>query len=75
MSDSASSNASPDPAQRPSPPPLFSERTALILLLAAAVGTTAGVLTYFAQGNSPAAMLAGLAAGGVAIGFFHRFLG
>jgi len=75
----AHSTPNPTPEPTPAPksdltpePPLFTERTALIVLLGSATGSSAGVLTYFAQGNIPAAILAGFAATGVAIGFFQK---
>lgn len=57
-----------------SSPALFSTRTALILLLAAASGATAGVLTFLAGNNVATAVLTGLASAAAASAYFHAHL-
>jgi hypothetical protein len=59
-------------AKKPFPPPLVSIRTAVILLLGFVCGVTIGVLTYFAGGNTAAAILAGLTSTGGAIVFLNK---
>lgn len=56
-------------------PPLLSTRTALVLLLGLMCGTGAGTLTYLAGNNVAAAVLAGLAASGASVAFFHAHVG
>ncbi|MFI9817954.1 hypothetical protein [Saccharothrix variisporea] len=56
-------------------PPLVSTRTAVVLVLGLLCGTAAGVLTYLAGDNTAAAVLAGLAASGAAVAFFHAHVG
>ncbi|NUT47981.1 MAG: hypothetical protein HOV94_11825 [Saccharothrix sp.] len=60
---------------RTSPPPLLTTRTALVLLLGLVCGAGAGVLAYLAGNNVAAAVLAGLAASGVSVAFFHAHVG
>ena len=60
---------------KPSSPPLLSVRTALILLLGVLCGATVTTLTTLAERNLTTAMLAGLAATGGAIAFFHKVIG
>jgi hypothetical protein len=60
---------------KPSPPPLLSVRTALILLLGVLCGTAVTALTALAEHNLTGAVLAGLAAAGGAIVFFHKVIG
>ncbi len=52
--------------------PLFSLRTAVIMLAAVGCGVVVAGLTYVAYGNMAAALLAGVAATGTAITFLHR---
>jgi len=54
--------------------PLLSVRTTLVFLLALLVGVTAGGLTALTDEGMPRSMLAGLAAAGLAIPFFHRLI-
>ncbi|MEV0678234.1 hypothetical protein AB0I60_17135 [Actinosynnema sp. NPDC050436] len=56
---------------QPPRPPLLSTRTALVLLLGLVCGAGAGVLTHLAGNNAATALLAGLAAAGAAVAFFH----
>lgn len=56
-------------------PPLLSVRTALILLLGVQCGVAVTTLTALAERNLTAAALAGLAATGGAIAFFHKIIG
>lgn len=61
---------------KPSPPPLLSVRTALILLLGVLCGATVTTLTALAEHNLTAAGLAaGLTTAGGAIAFFHKVIG
>jgi hypothetical protein len=60
---------------KPSSPPLLSVRTALILLLGVLCGATVTTLTTLAEHNLTTAILAGLAATGGAIAFFHKVIG
>ena len=60
---------------RPSPDPLLSIRTALVLLLATLVGLGAGVLGYLGGQSWPAAVLTGLGAAGGALMLFHSLIG
>ncbi|WP_050495831.1 MULTISPECIES: hypothetical protein [Streptomyces griseus group] len=61
----------PPPAQ---PPGLLSTRTALILFAALIAGVLIGVLTYLSTRDLAAAVLAGLAAGGVCIPALHGLI-
>lgn len=67
-------SAHPDPPSTPGSAPqgkpaLLSQRTALILFIAAGVGIGIGVLTFFAEKSYPKAVLAGvIAAGGCTVG-------
>ncbi|MEV0679257.1 hypothetical protein AB0I60_22315 [Actinosynnema sp. NPDC050436] len=54
--------------------PLFTLRLALILLLALACGGVAGLLTWLAGDNVPAALLAGLTAAGLSAMAFHTLV-
>jgi hypothetical protein len=56
------------------PPPLLTERAALILLLAVLTGLGAGILTYLSGQNPPAAGLAGFGACGGALALFHTII-
>ena len=60
---------------KPSPPPLLSIRTALILLLGVLCGAAVAALTALAERNLTTAGLAGLATTGGAIAFFHKVIG
>jgi hypothetical protein len=60
---------------KPSPPPLLSVRTAVILLLGVLCGAAVTALTALAEHNLTTAMLAGLAAAGAAIAFFQKVIG
>ncbi len=60
---------------KPSSSPLLSVRTALILLLGVLCGATVTTLTILAERNLTAAVLAGLAATGSALAFFHKVIG
>ncbi|MGH3869659.1 MAG: hypothetical protein ACRDQ4_26870 [Pseudonocardiaceae bacterium] len=60
---------------KPSPPSLLSVRTALILLLGVLGGAAVTALTALAERNLTGAVLAGLAAAGGAIVFFHKVIG
>ncbi len=55
--------------------PLLSMRAALILLMGLLVGMGAGILTALAGAVVAQAFLAGAAAFGVAVPFFHRLVG
>ncbi|WP_251095990.1 hypothetical protein [Streptomyces sp. Caat 7-52] len=57
-----------------SPTALLGLRSAIILVLGVLVGTGAGVLTYLAERNAAAAILAGGAAFGGAVLFFHTII-
>ncbi|MBL1103905.1 hypothetical protein JK361_04675 [Streptomyces sp. 5-8] len=57
-----------------SPTALLGLRSAIILMLGVLVGTGAGVLTYLAERNAAAAILAGGAAFGGAVLFFHTII-
>jgi hypothetical protein len=60
---------------KPSPPPLLSVRTALILLLGVLCGTAVTALTTLAEHNLTTAGLAGLTAASGGIVFFHKVIG
>lgn len=57
-----------------STPPLFSVRTALVLLLGCACGAAAGTLTFLAGDNLAAAVLAGLGCVAASTAFFHSHI-
>lgn len=59
---------------KPSPPPLLSVRTALILLLGVLCGAMVTTLTTLAKRTFTEALLAGLTATGGAIMFFHKVI-
>lgn len=59
---------------KPGSPPLFSVRTALILLLGVLCGTAIATLTALAERNLITAVLAGLVTAGGAIIFFHKII-
>ncbi|GHD81095.1 hypothetical protein GCM10010317_103930 [Streptomyces mirabilis] len=69
--------AHPDPPSTPGSAPagkpaLLSQRTALILFIAAGVGIGIGVLTFFAEKSYPKAVVAGvLAAWGCTVGLHN----
>ncbi|WP_157620383.1 hypothetical protein [Saccharothrix sp. NRRL B-16348] len=54
--------------------PLFTLRLALILLLALVCGGVAGLLTWLAGDNIPAAILGGLTAAGLSAIAFHNLI-
>jgi hypothetical protein len=60
---------------KPSPPPLLSIRTALILLLGVLCGAVVTTLTALAERNLSSATLAGLTTASGAIAFFHKVIG
>lgn len=60
---------------KPTSPLLLSVRTALILLLGVLCGAAVTTLTTLVESNLAAAVLAGLAAAGGAIAFFHKVIG
>jgi hypothetical protein len=60
---------------KPSPPPLLSVRTTLILLLGALCGAAVTALTTLTEHNLTTAGLAGLTAASGAIVFFHQVIG
>jgi hypothetical protein len=60
---------------KPSPPPLLSVRTALILLLGVLCGAAVTNLTALTEHTLSTTVLAGLAAAGGAIAFFHKVIG
>ncbi|MGH3697136.1 MAG: hypothetical protein ACRDRX_24670 [Pseudonocardiaceae bacterium] len=60
---------------KPSPPPLLSVRTALILLLGVLSGAAVTALTALTERNLTTAVLAGLGTAGGAITFFHKLIG
>ncbi|MFI1928684.1 hypothetical protein [Streptomyces sp. NPDC020377] len=66
----------PDP--RPGDPdagPLLSQRTALVLLMAAFIGTVVGVLALFSAGNVAGALLAGVTGFGTSTLGLHKLIG
>ncbi|MFF4666997.1 hypothetical protein [Streptomyces sp. NPDC001282] len=69
-------SAGPHPPQTPAggSPGLLGLRSAIILMLGVLVGTGAGVLTYLAQHDAATAFLAGGAAVGGAVLFFHTII-
>ena len=62
------------PPSPPPPGPLFSVRTALILLLACVTAAIAGVLTYVNSKSAPEAGLVGGSALGAAVIFFNKII-
>ncbi|MGJ5831959.1 hypothetical protein [Streptomyces ossamyceticus] len=67
-----------DPEPRPSSPdtePLLSQRTALVLLIAAFIGTVVGVLALFSAGNVAGALLAGVTGFGTSTVGLHKLIG
>jgi hypothetical protein len=60
---------------KPSPPPLLSIRTALILLLGVLCGAAVTILTALAEHIITTAVLAGLTTAGSATAFFHKVIG
>ncbi|MDX3078435.1 hypothetical protein [Streptomyces sp. MI02-7b] len=65
------------PPHQPAPTngqPLIGLRSAIILVLGVLVATGAGVLTFLAQHNTATAVLAGGAAFGGAVLFFHNVI-
>jgi hypothetical protein len=60
---------------KPSPPPLLSVRTALILLLGLLCGAAVTALAAITERNLTTAVLAGLTTVGSAIAFFHKIIG
>lgn len=67
----------PDPSalQVEEPEPLLTARSALILLTAAVLAMVVGTLTYFSAGNTAAAVLAGLTAGGASLLGLPKLIG
>jgi hypothetical protein len=59
----------------PTPPPLLSVRTALILLLGVLCGAVVATLTALAQRDLTVAVLAGLTVAGNAIIVLHKVIG
>lgn len=59
---------------KPTPPPLVTLRTLLILVSALCCGAVIGCLTLFCTLHPAAAVLAGLCAAGSAVAFLHRSL-
>lgn len=59
----------------PTPPPLLTVRSAVILLLGVVCGFIIGALTYLAGGNTAASVLAGLGASGSSVMFLHKAIG
>lgn len=57
------------------PDPLFSVRTALVLLLAVITGAAAGILTFLMTFSVPASVLAGGSAWGAGLVLFHMIIG
>ncbi|MEU8760049.1 hypothetical protein [Streptomyces sp. NPDC048659] len=55
--------------------PLLSPRSTLVILLAVLAGIAAGVLTTLAGEGTARSVLAGLAAGGLAVPFFNHLVG
>jgi hypothetical protein len=68
-------NLQEHPLSKPSPPSLLSVRTALILLLGVLCGAAVTTLAALAERNLTGAVLAGLAAAGGTIVFFHKVIG
>jgi hypothetical protein len=54
--------------------PLFSLRTAVIMIAAVGCGVVVAGLTYVAYGNAAAALLAGIAATGSSMTFMNRIV-
>lgn len=54
--------------------PLMPLRSALVFLLAAISGVTAGALWWLAEESVPRGLLAGLAAVGLSVPFFDRMI-
>ncbi|MGW6790758.1 hypothetical protein [Streptomyces chartreusis] len=68
----------PPPEPSPSSPdaePLLSQRAALVLLMAAFIGTVVGVLTFFSASNAAGALLAGVTAFGASTLGLHKLIG
>ncbi|MEU6071826.1 MULTISPECIES: hypothetical protein [Streptomyces] len=68
------------PPPEPSPSsadtePLLSQRAALVLLMAAFIGTVVGVLAFFSTGNAASALLAGVTAFGTSTLGLHKLIG
>lgn len=59
----------------PTPGPLLSIRTALVLLLAVLVRVAAGVLTFLGGRSVPSAALAGCTAAAAGTLFFNKVIG
>ncbi|PPK70212.1 hypothetical protein V5P93_000911 [Actinokineospora auranticolor] len=55
--------------------PLFSLRTALLLLAAIVIGSVIGLLTYAASQNVPTAVIAGIGVAGATLYGGHSLLG
>lgn len=62
------------PSPSPPPGPLFSVRTALILLLACVAAAIAGVLAYVNSKSAPEAGLVGGSTLGAAVIFFNKII-
>lgn len=65
------STPEPTPAGRPA---LLSQRTALILFIAAAIGVGIGVLTFVAKKSYPDAVIAGFLTAGTCTAGLHNMI-
>jgi hypothetical protein len=59
----------------PSPPPLFTVRSAVVLLLGLLCGAVVTALSVLSHTPLAAASLAGVVAAGGGIAFFHKMIG
>ncbi|MEU6236273.1 hypothetical protein [Kitasatospora sp. NPDC047058] len=65
----------PPPSQLPpEPEPLFTVRTAIILLGGAFIGTVVGGLTFLGGGSAAEAVLAGLTGFGASVMGLHKLI-
>ncbi|MEV0192366.1 hypothetical protein AB0I39_28020 [Kitasatospora purpeofusca] len=73
--------SSPAPTPNPTtqlpsePDPLFTQRTAIILLGGAFIGLVVGALTFLGGGSAAGAVLAGLAGAGASVMGLHKLIG
>ena len=62
------------PKPSSNPPPLWGVRALVVLVLGLFCGVAVGILAYLADGEVPAALLAGLMTTGGAIEFLYKAL-
>ncbi|MGI5485071.1 hypothetical protein [Streptomyces lavendofoliae] len=65
----------PPPPGPEEPGPLLTAHAAIVLLIAAALGTIAGALTALRTGDTAAPLLAGMGVAGLSVPVLHRLIG